>query len=151
MSRRLMRSVRLCLALLLGTSSSACLLTESCRLVNDSGSEVTIVRYRSGQDRRQTMRLKTRESIVLPDWESWELRIVRGGEVLRYVPKVPAGRFTLDQWLGVLPSRVFTLQIDPRGRIYALSPEQSAPATDFVHQPSGFPMTPVAPKLARAE
>ena len=76
-----MRSLRLCLAVLLATSSSACLLTESCRLFNDSGSEVTIVRYRSGQDRRQTMQLKARESIILPDWESWELRIVRGGEV----------------------------------------------------------------------
>jgi len=146
-----MRSLRLCLAVLLATSSSACLLTESCRLFNDSGSEVTIVRYRSGQDRRQTMQLKARESIILPDWESWELRIVRGGEVLRYVPKVPAGRFALDQWLGVLPSRVFTLQIDPRGQIYALTPEQSAPATAFVSQPSGFPMTPVAPGLARAQ
>ena len=151
MSRRLMRIVYLCLALLLAVSSSACLLTESCRLFNDSGSEVTIVRYRTGQTQRQTMRLKVRESIVLPDWDSWELRIVRNGEVLRYVPKTPEGRFALDQWLGMLPGRVFTLQIDPRGRIYALSPDQAVPATDFVTQPSGFPMTPVAPRLARAE
>jgi hypothetical protein len=127
------------------------MLTESCRLFNDSGSEVTIVRYRTGQDRRQTMRLKVRESIILPDWDSWELRIVRGGEVLRYVPRIPAGRFALDQWLGVLPGRVFTLQLDPRGHIYALSPDQSIPATAFVTQPSGFPLTPVAPALARAQ
>ena len=97
------------------------------------------------------MRLKVRESIVLPDWDSWELRIVRGGEVLRYVPRNPAGRFAMDQWLGVLPGRVFTLQIDPRGRIYALSPEQSTPAKTFVNQPSGFPLAPVAPRLARAQ
>ena len=127
------------------------MLTESCRLFNDSGSEVTVVRYRTGGDRRQTMHLKVRESIILPDWESWELRIVRGGEVLRYVPRIPAGRFAMDQWLGPLPGRVFTLQIDPRGRIYALSPDQSTPATTFVNQPSGFPLTPVAPRLARAQ
>jgi hypothetical protein len=127
------------------------MLTESCRLFNDSGSEMTIVRYRTGQDRRQTMQLKVRQSIVLPDWESWELRIVRGGEVLRYAPKIPAGRFALDQWLGVLPGRVFTLQIDPKGRIYALTPEQSTPATTFVTQPNGFPLLPIAPTLARAQ
>jgi hypothetical protein len=127
------------------------MLTESCRLFNDSGLEVTVVRYRTGQDRRQTMHLKVRESIVLPDWESWELRIVRGGQVLRYVPIVPAPRFALDQWLGVLPGRVFTLQLDPGGRIYALTPDQSAPAKTFVSQPSGFPLTPIAPTLARAQ
>jgi hypothetical protein len=57
----------------------------------------------------------------------------------------------LDQWLGALPGRVFTLQIDPRGHIYALTPDQSIPATAFVTQPSGFPLTPLAPTLARAQ
>ena len=130
--------------------SSACLLTESCRLFNDSGSDLTVVRYRTGQDRRQTVHLKARESIVLPDWESWELRIVRGAQVLRYAPKTPAAQFALDQWLGVLPGRVFTLQIDPGGRIFALSPEQSTPAKTFVTQPQGFPLTPVASASAGA-
>jgi hypothetical protein len=151
MTSRLTRSAALCVAVLLATCSSGCILTEFCRLFNDSGSDVTIVRYRTGDARRQTMHLKVLESIVLPDWESWELRIVRSGEVLRYVPRMPAARFALDQWLGVLPGRVFTLQIDPRGRIYALTPDQSTPATTFVSQPKGFPLTPIAPKQARAQ
>jgi hypothetical protein len=108
---------------------------------------MTVVRYRTGEDRRQTLHLKVRESIVLPDWESWELRIIRGGQELRYVPRIPAAQFALDEWLGPLPGRVFTLQIDPRGLIYALSPDQSTPAKTFVSQPSGFPLTPVASKL----
>lgn len=133
---------RLGIALLLFVCTSGCTIQESCDLYNNSGSDVTIVRSGAGQE-EPPIQLKSGASILLPDWLFAEYQLEMDGKVFRYTPKSPDPSFIDDRGFGPWAKRVFSAQLDSSGRIFVLKQTQSIPATEFVEQPSGFPLMPV--------
>ena len=133
---------RLATALLLCVSASGCTIQESCDLYNNFGSDVTIVRSPAGKE-EPPVHLKAGASVLLRDWLFGEYRLVIDGKVFRYSPNSPDISFIVDRGFGPWAKRVFRAQIDSSARIFVLEPTQSIPATEFVAQPSGFPLMPV--------
>lgn len=132
---------RFCVPLLLAAFISACTIQAACNLQNNSGSDLTIVRSRDGEQ-EQRIHFKAGSSILLRDWLFWSYTVARGDKVLRYVADDPNDEFVVFQGLGPWTKRVFNAQLEPDGRIFVLSPGQAFPAKDFVEQPTGFPLAP---------
>ena len=132
---------RSCVALLLVGSLTACTMVDSCELYNNSGSPLTVVRTKGGEE-QPSVHVKPGESILLADWISGEIRVEKGGVVSRYSPTAPDTAFVITRGFGPWMKRVFRAQIDSQGQIFVLKPDQSVPATKFVEQPDGFPLVP---------
>ena len=134
--------VRSCLALLVVGALTACTVHESCELYNNSGSALTIVRSKGGEE-QPPIHVKPGESILLADWLSGEIRVEKGGSVSRYSPNSPDTAFVINRGFGLWTERIFRAQIDSGGLIFVLEPNQPVPATEFVEQPDGFPLEPL--------
>jgi hypothetical protein len=134
-------SARACVSLLFVACLSGCTVSEFCELHNGSGSDLTIVRVQAGRE-EPPIHVEAGASILLSDWLSWEYRVTTGGKMLRYVPESPGTQFVVNRGFGPWTKRLFVAQIDSAGYIFVLNPGQSLPATEFVVQPSLFPLTP---------
>ena len=133
--------VRVSAICVIAACSSACTISESCDLFNNTGSDLTIVRVRHRQEEPQ-INLKAGASVSLQEWLFSEYRVEMGGKVFRYAPKSPDVSFVVGQGFGPWTKRVFKAQIESSGHIFVLRPTQSVPAAEFVEQPSGFPLLP---------
>ena len=133
--------VRGCVALLFVGGLTACTISDSCELYNNSGSELTIVRSK-GSEEQPPIHVNPGESILLSDW-LLEFRVVKGGLVSHYSPKAPGTEFVIDRGFGPWAKRIFRAQINSGGQIFVLTPDQSVPAKEFVEQPNGFPLVPI--------
>jgi hypothetical protein len=89
------------------------------------------------------MQVKPGESVLLPEWVVWDIRVEKAGLVSRYTPKAPDTAYVLNRGFGPWVKRIFKAQIDAGGQIFVLKPAQSAPTTEFVEQPAGFPLVPI--------
>ncbi len=118
-----------------------CTIQLSCKIYNNSGATIKIVKFRDGAVERR-IDLKDDTSIFLKDWAFWSYYVVREGERWRYVPREPDMSFVISTGFGPWTKRFFKAQIQPDGRIYLLKPNQYFPQDNFVEQPVGFPLKP---------
>ena len=136
---------RFCIGLLLVALVSGCTVQVACNLYNNSGSDLTIIRSRSGEQEKRIL-IKAGSSTLLHDWSYWSYRVELKDKMLRYIPQIPENDFVVTQGFGPWVSRIFKTQIERDGRIYVLRPGQVFPTKDFVEQPAGFPLVPAAVK-----
>lgn len=68
----------------------------ACNLQNNSGSALTIIRSRDGEQ-EQSIHLTAGSSILLQDWLFWSYRVAREERVLRYIPQDPGNDFVVAQ------------------------------------------------------
>jgi len=132
-------------ALLLVIFVSGCTKQAACNLLNNSGSDLTIIRSQNG-DHEERIQVQAGSSVLLRDWLFWSYRVTLGEKVLRYSPENPGNDFVVSQGVGPWTRRVFSAQLESDGRIYLLKPGQIFPIKDFVTQPTGFPLAPIAGK-----
>lgn len=141
-SLRYARLLQSCVALLFVGSLAAFTVRDSCELYNNTASALTIVRSKGGEEQPPIL-LKPGESVLLPDWVSWDVRVEKSGLVSRYSSNVPDTAYVINRGFGPWVKRIFKAQINTGGQIFVLKPDQSAPATEFVEQPDGFPLVPI--------
>ena len=58
------------------------------------------------------------------------------------VADLPLSNIVQKGW-GPFARRIFHAQVEPDGRIWAVSPDQDYPVRDFISQPEGFPIVPI--------
>jgi hypothetical protein len=134
--------VRGCIAILCVGSLTACTVQASCDLYNNSGSELTIVRSKGGEE-QPPIHLKPGESILISDWRFSAFRVDQGGVVSRYALEAPPTDFVVNRGFGPWAKRIFRAQMNAGGQIFLLKPDQPVPAKEFVDQPNGFPLVPI--------
>ena len=121
---------------------SACTIQDACEIYNNSGDDLTIVRWRTGEQ-EQHIHVGEGESVLLRDWAFWSYRLVLKGRSMHYSPQNPGLDFVVTRGFGPWLTRVFNVQIESDGRIFVLMPTQIAPVKNFVKQPLGFPINPI--------
>jgi hypothetical protein len=132
-----MSRATICLALFLACSLGSCTIATEIEVFNNTLVPVQLVingdvyRLKPGKDTTIYER-ELSHPIVETDSITWT-----------YVrpTRIPESFIAWRGW-GFWQSRVATVQIESDGRIWLLGVNQSAPVSEFVEQPEGFPLTP---------
>ena len=135
-----MSRATVCLAMLVAGLLGACTIATEVEVFNNSSVPVRLVingdvsLLNPGKDATIYERELSRPSVET-DGIAW---------TYARPTRIPESFIAWRGW-GFWQSRVATVQIEPDGKIWLLGVDQSAPVSEFVEQPEGFPLIPNKP------
>ncbi len=132
-----MRRATLYLVLLVACSLGSCTLATEMEVFNNTSSTVRLV------VNGDVSRLKPGKDTTIYEREFGQINVETDGTSWTYdIPsRIPESFIAWRGW-GFWSSRVASVQIEADGKIWLLGIDQSAPVTDFLDQPEGFPVDP---------
>jgi len=130
------------LLLTLSLGVAACTNQDSCLLFNGTDAGITVVRAQRQSGERTVFQVGSNESVLIDAWAFGDYEIRSGDKSWMYSSRLPPVDFVTDRGWGPWARRVFQAQLNRDGRVFLLSPTQTAPVTEPVPQPEGFPLLP---------
>lgn len=115
---------------------ASCTIPAEIELYNNSGEPITV------EVGNETLIISHDSTTSFGHDYGIEFVITMNSTIFHYhVDRLALSNVEFVGW-GPFTKRVFRAQLQADGSIWAVSPEQEYPVTNFIHQPEGFPVEP---------